>query len=95
MLAKKLSNRPSLYATLAAESSACIYSETLSRQHELLMGPDADLSVTSRPPGCKHTHINTHIHILNQCLSLCFFGEMMTDDTACSPVTLGNPQCSH
>lgn len=32
----------------------------LSGQHELLMDRDADLSVTSRTPGCKHTHTYTH-----------------------------------
>lgn len=65
----------------------------LSGQHELLMDPDADLSVTSRPPEHKHTHIHTHIHKPSQCC-VCgssFFSKTMTGDHVCSPVTLSNP----
>lgn len=63
----------------------------LSGQHELLMGPDADLSVTSRPPGCKHTYILTlqHTHSLTKSVFVfVVFSEIMTDDCVLSPVTL-------
>lgn len=38
--------------------------------HELLMSPDADLSLTSRPPGHKHTHTHQHSHTITQHISV-------------------------
>lgn len=69
---------------------------------EMITGPDADLSVISRPTGNRH--VITHSHTRSACFwnknvvisvfFFFFFSDMVTCYNLCSPVATSNTKCS-